>query len=118
MPPTALPSAAPTFTVCDTDDALNIAFLMDKSSSVDVDEWDVLTAFVDRVASFDIAGPSYVSLFEYASLPDFRQFLDWTPIETGKSAVTSALDTNPYNPAGLTYTWDAVNRFTLSLDVI
>ena len=113
--PTMTPSAAPTFTVCDTEDALNIAFLMDESGSVDSAEWDVMTNFVDRIATFDVAGPSYVSLFEYASLPAFKQFLDWTGIETGKAAVTSALSTNPYNSAGLTYTWDAVNRFADSL---
>jgi len=83
---------------------------MDESGSVDSDEWDVIVSFVDRIATFDVAGPSYVSLFEYASLPAFKQFLDWTPIETGKDTVTNALTRNNYNSAGLTYTWDAVNR--------
>ena len=111
---TTTTTAAPTFTVCDTDDALNIAFLMDESGSVDKDEWVVMTNFVDRIVSFDIADPSYVSLFEYASLPDFKQFLVWTGIETGKDAVTEALNTNPHSSSGVTYTWDAVNRFAYS----
>jgi len=72
--------------------------------------WDVIVSFVDRIATYDVAGPSYVSLFEYASLPAFTQFLDWTPIATGKDDVTNALERNNYNSAGLTYTWDAVNR--------
>ena len=108
---TAAPTAAPTFKVCNTDDALNIAFLMDESGSVDKDEWVVMTNFVDRIVSFDIADPSYVSLFEYASLPDFNQFVGWTGIETGKDAVTEALSNNPHSSSGLTYTWNAVNRF-------
>ena len=108
--PTDDPTVAPTFAKCDTDDALNIAFLMDESGSVDSDEWDIIVNFVDRIATFDVAGPSYVSLFEYASLPAFQQFLDWTPIETGEESVTLALNMNNYNSAGLTFTWDAVNR--------
>ena len=66
--------------------------------------------FVDRIATFDVAAASYVSLFEYASLPAFRQFLDWTPVATGSDDITNALTRNSYNTPGLTYTWDAVNR--------
>lgn len=83
---------------------------MDESGSVDSDEWDVIVTFVDRIATYDVAGASYVSLFEYASLPAFTQFLDWTPIESGRDDITTALERNPYNAAGTTYTWDAVNR--------
>jgi len=108
--PTREPTAFPTFPVCDTDDALNIAFLMDESGSVDSDEWDVIVTFVDRIATYDVAGPSYVSLFEYASLVAFTQFLDWTPLESGRTAISNALTRNPYNSVGTTYTWDAVNR--------
>jgi len=107
---TAAPSSAPTFTACDTDDAFNIAFLLDESGSVSTDEWDVIKTFVDRIATFDVAGPSFVSLFEYASLPAYTQFLGWTSVETGAAAISRALGRNPYNTAGLTYTWDAVNR--------
>merc|ERR1719295_2087918 len=108
--PTTMPTVFPTYPVCDTDDALNIVFLMDESGSVDSDEWDIIVNFVDRIATYDVAGPSYVSLFEYASLPAFTQFLDWTPVSTGSDDITSALTRNNYNSAGLTYTWDAVNR--------
>jgi len=108
--PTREPTMFPTFPVCDTDDAMNIAFLMDESGSVDSDEWDVIVTFVDRIATYDVAGASYVSLFEYASLPAFTQFLEWTPLETGRDDITTALERNPYNTAGTTYTWDAVNR--------
>merc|ERR1719295_4972 len=108
--PTVMPTVFPTYPVCDTDDALNIVFLMDESGSVDSDEWDIIVNFVDRIATYDVAGPSYVSLFEYASLPAFTQFLDWTPVETGKDDISNALTRNNYNSAGLTYTWDAVNR--------
>jgi len=109
---TKSPTSAPTFSVCDTDDALNIAFLLDESGSVDEEEWAVITQFVDRVATFDVAGPSYVSLFEYASLPAFTQFLDWTSLATvaGGAQISRVLGRNPYNIDGLTYTWDAVNR--------
>lgn len=74
------------------------------------DEWDVIKQFVDRIASFDVAGPSYVSLFEYGSLPAYTQFLGWTSVETGSAAISRALGRNPYNTAGLTYSWDATNR--------
>jgi len=70
----------------------------------------VIKQFVDRIASFDVAGPSYVSLFEYGSLPAYTQFLGWTSVETGSAAISRALGRNPYNTAGLTYTWDATNR--------
>jgi len=95
---------------CDTDDAFNIAFLLDESGSVDEDEWDVIKQFVSRIATFDVAGPSYVSLFEYASLVAFTQFQDWTNLATGEQDIVNALERNPYNVPGLTYTWDAVNR--------
>jgi len=108
--PTEMPTVFPTYTVCDSNDSLNIAFLMDESGSVDEDEWDIIVNFVDRIATFDVAGASYVSLFEYASLPAFTQFLDWTPVSTGSDDISSALTRNNYNSAGLTYTWDAVNR--------
>jgi len=108
--PSTEPTVAPTFPVCDSEDALNIAFLMDESGSVDSEEWDVIVNFVDRIATYDVAGPSYVSLFEYASLPAFTQFLDWTSITTDRDDVTSALNRNRYTTPGLTYTWDAVNR--------
>merc|ERR1719385_218803 len=49
--PTTIPTVAPTFTVCDSNDSLNIAFLMDESGSVDSDEWDVIVSFVDRIAA-------------------------------------------------------------------
>jgi uncharacterized protein YegL len=96
--------------VCDTDDALNIAFLMDESGSVDEDEWDIITSFVDRIATFDVSGSSYVSLTEYASKVGYDNFLNWTSIADDSAAVTQALSRNNYNAAGLTYTWDAVNR--------
>jgi len=89
---------------------MNIAFLMDESGSVDSGEWDIITEFVDRIATYDVSGASYVSLFEYASLPVFTQFLDWTSIETGRTAITNSLDRNPYTTTGKTFTWDAVNR--------
>jgi len=95
---------------CDTNDAFNIAFLLDESGSVDSTEWDVILQFVSRIATFDVAGPSYVSLFEYASLVAFTQFQDWTNMATGEADILKALERNPYNTAGLTYTWDAVNR--------
>jgi len=107
---TASPTSAPTFVACATDDALNIAFLLDESGSVDTDEWDVIKTFVDGIATFDVVGPSYVSLFEYASLPAYTQFLTWTSVETGQNAISRSLGRNPYNTAGLTYTWDATNR--------
>jgi len=109
-PTTLQPSAAPTYVACDTDDAFNIAFLLDESGSVDSSEWDVILQFVSRIATFDVAGPSYVSLFEYASLVAFTQFQDWTNLAAGEADILKALERNPYNTAGLTYTWDAVNR--------
>lgn len=109
-PVTAQPSAAPTYVACATDDAFNIAFVLDESGSVDSTEWGVILQFVERIATFDVAGPSYVSLFEYASLVAFTQFLDWTNLATGEAAIANALQRNPYNTAGMTYTWDAVNR--------
>jgi len=95
---------------CDTNDAFNIAFLLDESGSVSIDEWDVILQFVARIASFDVAGPSYVSLFEYASLVAYLQFQEWTNVVTGYADITRSLEKNPYNEAGKTYTWDAVNR--------
>jgi len=109
-PTTLAPSPAPTFPQCATNDALNIAFLLDESGSVSEEEWSVITTFVDRVATYDVAGPSYVSLFEYASLPAYTQFLEWTSLETGGAQISRSLGRNPYNEDGLTYTWDAVNR--------
>merc|ERR1712013_492900 len=109
-PTTLAPSSAPTYVACDTDDAFNIAFVLDGSGSVDSTEWDVILQFVSRIATFDVAGPSYVSLFEYASLVAFTQFQDWTNLAEGESDILTALERNPYNTAGLTYTWDAVNR--------
>lgn len=89
---------------------MNIAFLLDESGSVDQSEWSVILQFVDRIVTFDVANDSYVSLFEYASLVAYSQFLEWTPIATGYGDVERALEKNPYNTAGKTYTWDAVNR--------
>lgn len=83
---------------------------MDESGSVDEDEWDIITSFVDRIATFDVSGSSYVSLTEYASLVGYDNFLNWTSIADDSAAVTQALSRNNYNAAGLTYTWDAVNR--------
>eukprot|EP00484_Ammonia_sp_Unknown_P007650 CAMPEP_0197072858 /NCGR_PEP_ID=MMETSP1384-20130603/210307_1 /TAXON_ID=29189 /ORGANISM="Ammonia sp." /LENGTH=683 /DNA_ID=CAMNT_0042511679 /DNA_START=46 /DNA_END=2097 /DNA_ORIENTATION=- len=111
-PTTSEPTISPTFSVCDSDDALNVAFILDESGSVDETEWGVITDFVDRVTQYDLSPISYVSLFEYASLANYDQFLDWTAVETAgdRSAVTTALNANNYNPAGQTETWDAVNR--------
>jgi len=78
--------------------------------AVDEAEWDIITSFVDRIATYDVSGDSYVSLFEYASLVGFQNFLNWTSIGDDAAAVTQALNRNNYNSAGLTYTWDAVNR--------
>jgi len=108
--PSMAPSAAPTFSVCTTDDALNIAFLMDESGSVSKDQWDLMVALVERVATYDVADTSYVSLFEFASLPTFTQFLDWTHVAFGKTAISNALNNNIHTTMGDTGTWDAVNR--------
>lgn len=77
---------------------------------MDTDEWDVILQFVARIASFDVAGPSFVSLFEFASLVAYTQFQNWINLETGSADIQRSLEKNPYNTAGLTYTWDAVNR--------
>merc|ERR1719361_2391413 len=109
----ASPTLAPTFEVCDTNDSLNIGFLMDESGSVSSSEWDVMVDFVKRIATFDVAGPSYVSLWEFASLVAFDHFLDFTKVDNDRSGITTvsdALDANNYNAAGTTETWDAVNR--------
>jgi len=102
---------SPTFSDCDTDDALNIAFLLDESGSIDRSEWKVITDFVDRVISFDIASTSYVSLFEYGSKKAYKQFLDFTPVtDTSVFSDALSLKSNSYNRGGRTFTWDAVNR--------
>ena len=119
--PTIQPTMAPTYEVCDTNDSLNIGFLMDESGSVSSDEWDVMVEFVSRIATYDVAGPSYVALWEYASLVAFDQFLDFTEIGTtrdGVDTVTNALDSNGYTPVGTTETWDAVNRFVVCSHVL
>ena len=111
--PTVQPTMAPTFEVCQENDTLNIGFLMDESGSVSSAEWDVMVEFVSRIATYDLAGQSYVALWEYASLVAFDQFLDFTKIQddrNGVTAVTTALESNNYNLAGTTETWDAVNR--------
>lgn len=110
---TLAPTIAPTYEICDTNDSLNIGILMDESGSVSSSEWDVMVDFVKRIATYDFAGPSYVSLWEFASLVAFDQFLDFTPVDddrSGITTVTNALDSNSYNAAGTTETWDAVNR--------
>ena len=87
---------------------------MDESGSVSSDEWDVMVDFVSRVATYDVAGESYVALWEFASLVAFDQFLDFTQIEDdrdGVTDVTAALESNNYNSVGTTETWDAVSRF-------
>ena len=112
--PTVQPTLAPTFEVCQENDTLNIGFLMDESGSVESAEWDVMVEFVSRIATYDLAGQSYVALWEFASLVAFDQFLDFTKIEDdrdGVTTVTTALESNNYNSAGTTETWDAVNRF-------
>ena len=112
--PSVQPSVAPTYEVCNTNDSLNIGFLMDESGSVSSDEWDVMVEFVSRIATYDVAGPSYVALWEFASLVAFDQFLEFTEVSmdrSGVTTVTDALDSNNYNAAGTTETWDAVNRF-------
>jgi hypothetical protein len=107
---TLAPSPAPVFAECASDDALNIAFVMDESGSVSSAQWDLMKTFVDRIATYDVAGPSFVSVFKYASLPAYTQFLDWTSVETGRDDITAALDNNGYSDGGLTGTWDAMNR--------
>merc|ERR1719273_2904246 len=104
---TASPTMAPTFAVCDTNDSLNIGFLLDESGSVSSSEWDVMVEFVKRIATYDVAGPSYVALWEFASLVAFDQFLDFTEVSldrSGVTTVTDALDSNSYNAAGTTET--------------
>merc|ERR1719379_1917888 len=111
--PSVAPSMAPTYEVCDTNDTLNIGFLMDESGSVSEEEWDVMVEFVSRIATYDVAGASYVALWEFASLVAFNNFQWFTEIaddRSGVTAVTSALASNNYNTAGTTETWDAVNR--------
>jgi len=108
--PTLEPTEAPTFTVCDTDDALNIGFLMDESGSVSSDEWDVVTEFVARIATYDVAGPSYVALWEFASKPTFQTLLNFTHVSHHRHSVAELLRHNQYSDTGLTYTWDATNR--------
>lgn len=104
---------APTFVTCQSVDELNVVFILDESGSVDEAEWKVITDFVDRIIQYDLSPNSFVSLYEYASLPNFEQFLDWTQVESSpgdRSAFTAALSGNKYNVAGMTETWDAVNR--------
>ena len=89
---------------------------MDESQSVASFEWDVMVDFVSRIATYDVAGESYVALWEYASLVAFQQILDFTEIQDDRSGVTdvtTALENDPYNPVGTTETWDAVNRFVI-----
>ena len=110
-PTTSRPTLAPTYMACDTDDAFNIAFVLDESGSVDIDEWGIIIQFVERLITFDVSPVSYVSLFEFASLANYRQFLKWTgPKSITEQTMINALYTNPYNPSGQTETWDAVNR--------
>ena len=63
---------------CTSTDALNIGFLLDESGSINSGEWGLITQFVERIISFDVSPESYVSLWEFASLPGYKQFLDWT----------------------------------------
>ena len=87
---------------------------MDESGSVSSDEWDVMVEFVSRLATYDLANPSYVALWEFASLVAFEQFLDFTEVDSdGRDTITSALSSNHYNTVGTTETWDAVNRFVI-----
>lgn len=96
---------------CTSIDALNIGFLLDESGSIDSTEWDIITNAVQRIIENDISPESYVSLWEFASLPGFKQFLDWTgPRKDEEDNMIRALTKNKYNPSGQTETWDAVNR--------
>ncbi len=103
-------STTPAPPICNTTDAFNIAFLLDESGSISSEEWEIAINFIDRLIQYHLSPPSYVSLWEYASLHAFKQFLDWTPIGYDRSIFTNALNNNKYNKAGLTFTWDAVNR--------
>ena len=110
VPPIPFPTVSPTFETCGSEDALNIGFLLDESGSINITEWEILIQFVNRIITYDIARTSYVSLFEFASLTAWTQFLDWTHVRNNKQIFTDSLNNNPYNPVGLTYTWDAVSR--------
>ena len=108
---TGSPTAAPTFSVCNSTDAYNVAFLLDESGSVSRDEWDVIRSFVTRIIEDDVSDDSYVALYEYASLVSFDRFLDFTgPKSSELSTMTSALVPARYSTTGITETWDAVNR--------
>eukprot|EP01084_Bolivina_argentea_P040554 74933_1 len=99
--------------VCETEDAFNIAWLLDESGSVDLDEWNNVLSFVNRIHERDLPATSYSTLFEYASYAGFEHFLHWSPVEDengDRSVFTQATESNHYNKGGLTYTWDAVNR--------
>eukprot|EP01083_Nonionella_stella_P077786 212566_1 len=111
--PSLSPSIAPVYSVCATNDAWNIAWLLDESGSVAEPDWLNSLEFVDRIMQYDVPPDSSSTLFEFASYPGFEQFLDWNMVEDAsgsRDVWTDALLNNAYNKGGLTYTWDAVNR--------
>ena len=112
-PTTAMPSIAPTYTECSTEDALNIAFLMDESGSVSYDDWQQVLQFVERIYTYDISPLSYVALYEYASLAAWTELVSFTGPKSNtlpQMEILNELSTNRWTPAGQTETWDAVNR--------
>jgi len=108
--PTETPTNPPTFPKCETADQLDIGFLMDESGSVSAEEWEELKDFVKLVIAQDISQDSYVALWEYASYPAWTQFAEWSLVSTSTNSLTNKLTNNRHSIAGLTMTWDAVNR--------
>ena len=110
--PTSMPTESPTYSVCDTNDGLNVALLLDESGSIDNDEFNELLHFVDNIITYHLSPVSFVSVFEYASLAAFTQLINWQIIgdSSNRANIVSDVYTNSYNQAGLTFTWDAVSR--------
>jgi hypothetical protein len=97
---------------CARDAALDIAFLLDESGSIDAVEWQTMIDFVAQLIRRDINDASYVSLMEYANQEDFDQFLAFTSTagSNKEDIIINALQTNAYTSTGATYTGYAIQR--------
>eukprot|EP00483_Globobulimina_turgida_P002289 UN02291 len=115
--PTKQPTSAPTdptpfctLPPCITDIALDIAFLIDDSGSVNDDEFKVMIDFIKHLIVRDINAVSYVSLYSYSDMTDFKQLADFTEKDVVGEAYLLNVLTNHNRDAGYTYTGDAIKK--------
>eukprot|EP00483_Globobulimina_turgida_P002705 UN02710 len=109
------PTPYPTFTVCDSNVPLDIAFLIDESGSISDSSFLTMKTFIERLTTFDINDVSFVRLIGYSD--SVEEILPFTAVAGGgRQTIINAVKANQQRKSS-TNTGQAIRATLQSFDL-